>query len=128
MTLGCMIGYAVGRFAARGAVARLMGQRNMDRLSALTARHGLWALLLTRPVPVLAEAAVLFAGLARLRWPAFLALSGAANLALSILYAAIGSFAVTTAGFVVAFVAALAAPALFILGLSRLERSREKPR
>src|SRR3954470_12862516 len=62
MTIGCAIGYA---FGARAAVAarKLVGDDGLTRAAAVMDRYGSWALVVCRPIPVLAESSVVFAGL-----------------------------------------------------------------
>jgi hypothetical protein len=63
MTAGCLLGYAVG--SRSSAVARrVVGEDGLVRAADLVRRYGDWVLVACRPVPVLAEASVIFAGLA----------------------------------------------------------------
>ncbi|MBL8239307.1 MAG: VTT domain-containing protein [Bryobacterales bacterium] len=103
MTLGCWLGYRAGRMA-RG--------RSDASLEALWVRHGEWTLLLTRAVPVLAEAAVLFAGMTGMPMRRFLVLTTLANVGIGTLYAAVGAFAMEWNSFFGAFVGSLLVPAL----------------
>jgi uncharacterized membrane protein YdjX (TVP38/TMEM64 family) len=117
MTASCALGLALGRWAAPRA-GRLLGPRESGRLERWHARWGIWLLAAARPVPVLAEASVLFAGLARLplrRSAPVLLLS---NLGVSAVYAACGAWAASAHGFAWALLAALALPggALLLAG------------
>lgn len=103
MTLGCLLGYRAGR-AAR-AVAD-------PRLPELWARYGDSTLILTRAVPVLAEAAVLFAGISAMPFRRFLWLTTLANAGIGSLYAAVGAFAMEWNSFLGAFFGSIAVPAL----------------
>jgi uncharacterized membrane protein YdjX (TVP38/TMEM64 family) len=106
MTLGCWLGYRAGRLAhleKEGADVKLIG---------LWARYGEWTLILTRAVPVLAEAAVLFAGMTGMPFRRFLILTTLANLGIGALYAAVGAFAVEWNSFLGAFFGSLIVPAL----------------
>lgn len=103
MTLGCWMGYRAGR-VARG--------RADHRLESLWARHGEWTLILTRAVPVLAEAAVLFAGMTAMPMRRFLLLTTLANVGIGTLYAAVGAFAMEWNSFLGAFLGSLVVPAL----------------
>lgn len=103
MTLGCWMGYRAGRVARRSA----------DAVSTnLWERHGEWTLLLTRAVPVLAEAAVLFAGMTAMPMRRFMILTTLANVGIGTLYAAVGAFAMEWNSFLGAFLGSLAVPAL----------------
>ncbi len=92
MTAGALLGYALGARAGRPAATRLVGPAELARLEALRARFGDGVLVVTRPVPVLAEAAVVFAGVGRMPLRRFLALTAASNLGISAAYAAVGHF------------------------------------
>jgi uncharacterized membrane protein YdjX (TVP38/TMEM64 family) len=54
----------------------LVGEANLGRLQRFFSRHGLWAIALTRWMPLLPEALCCLAGMSRMRfWPIFLALA-----------------------------------------------------
>ena len=122
MMAGCLVGYAVG---ARGsnAARRFIGDDGIARASALMQRYGDLTLVLCRPVPVLAEASVVFAGLVRTNYGRFLRLTAASNLGIAAGYSAVGAFSrsLDSYSFFVAFAGALLLPAMFIL-LARLNR------
>ncbi|MBI2689377.1 MAG: VTT domain-containing protein [Acidobacteria bacterium] len=103
MTLGCWLGYRTGRVAS--------GQAD-EQMRSLWARYGEWTLILTRAVPVLAEAAVLFAGMTAMPMRRFLLLTTLANVGIGTLYAAVGAFAMEWNSFLGAFLGSLAVPAL----------------
>ena len=103
MTAGCWLGYRAGRMARR---------RSDVSLEVLWARHGERTLILTRAVPVLAEAAVLFAGMTGMPMRRFLVLTTLANIGIGTLYAAVGAFAMEWNLFLGAFAGSLVVPAL----------------
>jgi uncharacterized membrane protein YdjX (TVP38/TMEM64 family) len=72
-----VLGFALGR-RGRGVVARLTTPRQRDRAGRLLGRWGALAIVLTRPVPVLAETVAVLAGTSPMRWP-LAALAGAAG-------------------------------------------------
>jgi membrane protein DedA with SNARE-associated domain len=74
------------------------------------------ALLVCRPVPVLAEASVVAAGTLRVPFARFAVVVAAANVAISAWYASLGATAVNTRTFVVAFLVAALLPGLALLG------------
>ena len=65
MSITTAAGYLMGRYAA-APVGRLIGAAEFAMLEAFHRRHGVWLLLALRPVPVLAEASVVFSGVSRL--------------------------------------------------------------
>jgi uncharacterized membrane protein YdjX (TVP38/TMEM64 family) len=72
-----VFGFGLGR-RGRGVVARLTTPRQRDRADRLFGRWGALAIVLTRPVPVLAETVAVLAGASPMRWPVA-ALAGAAG-------------------------------------------------
>src|SRR3954470_2769658 len=54
MTIGCALGHAFGAKGAGGA-RKVVGADGLVRASAIMDRHGSWALVVCRPIPVLAE-------------------------------------------------------------------------
>ena len=121
---GCAVGYAVG---ARGAAAaeRLVGAGGIERAGALFRRYGDMAIVACRPVPVLAEASVVFSGLMRAPFARFARLTAISNLGIALGYAAFGAYSLRLDAFYLAFAGALLVPAVFLL-LSRLfDREKE---
>jgi uncharacterized membrane protein YdjX (TVP38/TMEM64 family) len=109
MTAGCAIGYGVGN---RAPVRRVLSAGELDRLRNAQHKWGDWMLALFRPVPVLAEASVLFAGMTRAPFHRFLLLTSLANFGISAIYAAAGAFAPGIGSFGYALAAAIALPAV----------------
>jgi uncharacterized membrane protein YdjX (TVP38/TMEM64 family) len=128
MTAGCLLGYALGARAGRPAAGRLVGAEELVRLEALRARFGDWALVITRPVPVLAEAAVVFAGVGKMPPGRFLALTAFSNLGISAAYAAVGAFSASANSFLLAFAGAILLPlvAMAVLGRGRIGAVRPR--
>lgn len=90
MTAGALVAYGLGRAAGRPVIARWVGAAEMARFDRLFSRVGAWAIVLARPVPVLAESSAFLSGSNAYPVGRFVLLSGAANLAVSAIYAAIG--------------------------------------
>lgn len=125
MMAGCVLGYAVG---ARGSAAarRLVGDDGLARAGSIVRRYGDLTIVLCRPVPVLAEASVVFAGLVHAPFARFARLTLVSNLGIALGYAAFGAYSLTLDSFLMAFFGALALPGLFLL-LSRMTFNR-RPR
>jgi uncharacterized membrane protein YdjX (TVP38/TMEM64 family) len=122
MTLGSIFGCALGRWAGRERVRRWLGPSEDERLRRLYERHGEWIVLTLRPVPVLAEASAVFAGVGRMPWGRYLALSTVANVVVALFYAAAGAWlrgAAPDAGLTL-LLAVLAATALAWVLIRRL--------
>jgi uncharacterized membrane protein YdjX (TVP38/TMEM64 family) len=122
MTAGCLLGYAVGARMARLA-RRFIGDAELQRAGQLLDRHGIWALAACRSVPVLAEASVVFSGLARTRLRPFLLIASLSNLAIAAAYSAVGHYALQVDSFLLAFLGAMTLPALGLFMASRLRLS-----
>jgi uncharacterized membrane protein YdjX (TVP38/TMEM64 family) len=118
MTVACVLGYALGARAS-GLARRFVGDEGLERATVLAGRYGDWALLLCRPVPVLAEASVIFAGLVHTPFSRFAWLTAGANLGIALGYAAFGAFSMRVNSFLMAFVGALIIPGVAI-GVARL--------
>ena len=112
MTAGGLIGYLLGSRPARHFTRRFVGDAELARASSVFERWGEWAIVVCRSVPVLAEASVVFAGVAGMPLPKFLLLSGLSNLAIALAYASVGSFALRANSFLMAFTGAIVLPAI----------------
>ena len=103
---------------------RLVGPAGLARAAELANRHGAWAVVLCRPVPVLAEATVVFAGLVRAPIGRFLFVTAASNLGIAAGYAAIGAYSMRLDSFLMAFAGAIVVPGVALLVGRRLRRQR----
>lgn len=128
MMVGCLLGYALG-VRASGVARRFVGAEGLLRAERLAARYGEWTILVCRPVPVLAEASVIFAGIIRAPLVKFAWLTAASNLGIAVGYAAFGAFSMRVDSFLLAFVGALIIPGIIIsvakLALSKEDRSSQ---
>jgi uncharacterized membrane protein YdjX (TVP38/TMEM64 family) len=115
MTISCILGYWLGRGWGRTLAVRLVSSEDLDRFQSVHARFEDWAIVLSRPIPVLAEVSVLFAGLSRMPAPRFFLLSTLANVGVSLGYAVVGAYASGANAFFVAFAGAMLLPGLFML-------------
>lgn len=114
MVLGCAIGYAFGARAA-SAARKLVGADSLLKAGRVMDRHGSWALVICRPIPVLAESSIVFAGLVRSPLTPFIWLTTLSNLGIAIAYAAVGAFSMQTESFLWTFVGAIALPGVAML-------------
>ena len=122
-TLGYALGYGIGRFTRDSIVSRVVNAGQLDRITRESDRWGDWVVVVFRPVPVLAEASVVVAGLMRRPWGRFLILTTLANLGISAAYSAVGAFALETQSFLLAFAGAVTIP-----GLAMWAARRRAPR
>ena len=87
MTVGAVVAFGLVRAIGRSVIQRFATADEMERVDAMAARIGILVLVLTRPVPILAEAGILFMGTTRLPWLSFLVAVGLSNFAIAALYA-----------------------------------------
>jgi len=123
-TLGCLVGWGLGRWLGRAGLRRVVGENALARFDVLVQRYGVGALLLARSVPVLAEASVIAAGAGRFGPSRALGWTAAANLVVAVIYAGAGELAVATEHHELALVAALGGPGVAILLIGRRPRPR----
>ena len=122
MTLSCAFGYWLGASAGRHAASRLVGKRELARLEEMNQRCGDWMIVVARSIPVLAEASTFLAGISRMQPRRFLLLSVCSNLGISLVYAAIGVYAVYINSFIWAFAGAILVPVIVLLIWSNTKR------
>lgn len=119
-TASCVLGYWVGLRFGRPVANRLVGADELERLEASARRLGDWVLVISRAVPVMGEASVLFAGMSKMPVKRFLVLVALANLGMSAIYAAVGAFAAEVNTFLLAFFGAILVPGIAMLIVRRL--------
>ncbi len=115
MQICSLFGYILGMRAARPMLKRWIDEKNTESLESLTSRYGLWTILITRPIPVLAEAATIFAGMGRIPFLPYMMISAVANIGISALYAWVGSNSHSATSLLLAFAAAVLLPGMAML-------------
>ena len=113
-TGAAMVGFAIGR---RGGslLSRVVTPAEVDRANQLLDRWGLLAIIVTRPIPLLAESMAVIAGTSRLGWrPVFVAVVTGAIPA-SIIYAVAGALSSGFASGAIVFVLVMLLAAAFWL-------------
>jgi uncharacterized membrane protein YdjX (TVP38/TMEM64 family) len=90
MTAGSMLGWWLGRTAGAASLARLTAEER-EQLALQQRRFGPLAVVLTRPLPLVAEAAALMAGAAGMEWREFLLAAGGGNLAIALVWSLAGA-------------------------------------
>ncbi len=124
MTAGCGIGYWLGRSLGSGAESRWLTAADLARLNALAARHGPWLLVVARPLPVLAEASVVLAGMGAMPLRRFVPQVALSNLGISAVYAIVGAYAAGRGSFLLAFAGAVLLPLVVMTLLRQRNRRR----
>jgi uncharacterized membrane protein YdjX (TVP38/TMEM64 family) len=115
MTVGAVAAFGLARAFGRPMAQRFAATNELKRVDAMAARVGTLVLVLTRPVPVLAEAAVLLMGTTRLPFWRFSVAVGLSNLGIAAAYSALGD----SVNLPVALAASIALP-LLAGGIARL--------
>lgn len=122
MSISAITGYLIGRTASP-AVKRMIGETEIAWLTAFQLRHGAWMLLALRPVPVLAEASILFSGLSRQPLSGVVTATVLGNTAVSLTYAAVGAWGKASDSFLPAFGASLLVSGAFMFRMRRKQLS-----
>ncbi|MEG6507773.1 VTT domain-containing protein [Methyloligella sp. 2.7D] len=126
LTAGCGVGFLLGRLLGRDLAERELGLADYRYLATMLRRYGLPVLALCRPVPVLAEASIIAAGIMGMRPGRVLAVTGLANLGFAGVYAGLGATAEGMGGFLLAFAASLAIPGIALLVARYVQRRHEQ--
>jgi uncharacterized membrane protein YdjX (TVP38/TMEM64 family) len=123
MSLSCAIGYGIGARSA-GLAKRFVGEQGLARAKGVADRYGDLTIVLCRPVPVLAEATTVLAGLVRAPFSRFAWQCGLSNAGVALGYAAIGAFSMRADSFLLAFLGSLALPGMAFLFAHLFLKSR----
>jgi len=118
MTLSSVAGYFIGRYAS-GSADKWIGANEVAMLKEFQRRQGVWLLLALRPVPVLAEASVVFCGLSRQPFGQAFAVVSLGNAAVSLAYAAVGAWGRCSDSFLPAFGVSMSLAGVLFLWLRR---------
>jgi 3-dehydroquinate synthase len=102
----------------------MVREQDLEHVSNRFQQGAGWALAVMRPVPVLAEASSLFAGVAGVPIPQYLLITTLANIGISALYCAAGAKALHSSSFLLAFAASIGLPGL-AMAISRFFRKRK---
>lgn len=110
MTVGAAGGFWIARRGGPPLAKRLAGADDFVRVESLAQRRGPELLVLTRAVPVLAEASVLLMGTTQLTWRRFLPPIALSNLGIAAVYALFGQWALQMDALFVALAASVVVP------------------
>lgn len=123
MTAGAVLGFALARRWGQTWAFRMARPQDLDRIGRLRDRLGPLVLVVTRGVPVLAEASVLWMGMHGLPWRRFWTPILFSNLGLALAYSWFGAWAETHGGLPLALAFSIAFPVLLATILSRAFRA-----
>ena len=129
MNLGAVIGFALARRWGQPFALWFSSSDDLARMKTISARYGPPVLVLTRAMPVFAEASVLIAGIHGLSWRRFLPAILLSNLGIAVAYAAFGDFAEKHKWLPLALAVAVAVPVLVVAVAQRfLPSPAEEPK
>ena len=120
MTLSCLAGYALGRLCTPAA-KKMLGEAESAQLQKFQERYGIWLVLALRPVPILAEASILFSGIARQPFAKTMAIASLGNLLVSGIYAAVGAWGEMRESTITAFVISALLSAIMMLATRKVK-------
>jgi uncharacterized membrane protein YdjX (TVP38/TMEM64 family) len=126
MTAGALAAHWISASIGRAGVIRLVGTRELARGEALVRTYGAAALVIARPVPVLAEASVFAAAALGIPIGRFSVVVGLSNVGLSAAYAAIGASSASRGSFLLAFAGAVVLPGLALLTWLLVQRGTRR--
>ena len=115
LTLGAIAGFAIGKFAAKPIARKILSENELKKSEDLSKKFGISILLLSRPAPAFAEISTLAAGMSGMSWLTFLSVMIISNFFLSIIYALLGTAALTSQSVSLAFIGIAIIPFLFWL-------------
>lgn len=118
MTFGAIAAFSIARRWGKPLAERVAGPQEYLRMERLAEHHGARLIVLTRALPVLAEAAVLVLGATRLGWRSFLPAAMLSNLGLSAVYATFGALSREAGVELTALIASIAIP-LIAAGIAK---------
>jgi 3-dehydroquinate synthetase len=118
MSTACILGYLLGAGAGNRFLMRFFSTQDIHSAQQLTQRYGTGALIFSRAVPVLAEASVVAAGIARMPFAAFLRVTLLSNAGIALAYSAAGAWANASTSFILAFAGSIILP-MSALGIFR---------
>jgi uncharacterized membrane protein YdjX (TVP38/TMEM64 family) len=119
-----MVGFSIGRRGER-LLKRFVSEAERRRVNAMLDRWGALAIVITRPVPILAETCAILAGASPISWTKALVASIAGSLPPALLYALTGSVSASFQSGALMFLFVLLVSGSFWLISYRLRSSRE---
>ena len=123
MTIGNFAGFVLAAKWGRRLAERFSDKDSLERMDLWHQRYSTTFQILSRPLPIFSEAAVLFCGMNRVPLRKFLPPVLMCNAALSVAYAALGKYSSSQSWFPAALVLAAGAPLLVAEAVRR--RTRE---
>lgn len=108
---GNWLGFELSRRYGASIALRLVGAADLERMRGTVARYGAFAVLVSRPVPVVMETLSVVAGLGHMKRSAFLFASILGTFPICVVYAYAGAFSLDARSLLPALAAVVAIPA-----------------
>lgn len=115
MMIGSVLGFSLARWFGEPLARRFSGPEDWARLQEVNKRYGPYALAVTRPVPILAEAMVFLLGTTRLAWSLFLPVACLSNFAIALAYSVLGWMSIKYGQLAIALAASIGLPVIATL-------------
>ncbi len=122
MNLGAAFGFALAKRFGHAFALWFSRGEDLERMTSLIDRFGPAVLVITRAMPVFAEASVLISGIHGLTWRRFLAATIPSNLGIALAYAAFGDYAERHQWLPLALGVAIAVPVVIAMVAGRYLR------
>jgi 3-dehydroquinate synthase len=110
LMVGGLAAFAVAKRWGVPLAGRLAAPADLANFRTTASEHDVWLLLVTRPLPILAEAAVLLAGTLDTQWPRLIASLAVGNAAVAVAFAVLGQRAEEHEWMTIAIVLSIVVP------------------
>jgi uncharacterized membrane protein YdjX (TVP38/TMEM64 family) len=124
MTIGGIAAFALARRWGRPFAERLASAQELSDMESIADSFGLSALLVTRPLPIVAEACVLLLGTLQMKWRVFVPMLAASNLVIAATYATLGHYASQQSWLPLAVGMSLAVPIFLTIFIRHIGQQR----
>ena len=119
LNLGAVLGYLVGRFAARPLAQKIVGIDDLKKAEKSARNIDVMGLILARPVPAFAELSTLAAGITNMPFKKFIYVMVLSNIGVSVVFSGLGAAALSSGSSTLAFFGAALLPAMLYFFYSK---------
>ena len=112
LNTGAILGYFVGRFAARPIAKKLIGDKDLAQAEESAKNIDILGLILARPVPAFAELSTLAAGMIKMPFKKFFYVIVITNIGVAIIFSGLGAAALSNESSTIAFFGVAILPAI----------------
>ena len=112
LNTGAILGYFVGRFAARPIAKKLIGDKDLAQAEESAKNIDILGLILARPVPAFAELSTLAAGMINMPFKKFFYVIVITNIGVAIIFSGLGAAALSNESSTIAFFGVAILPAI----------------